>query len=224
MVVVSLLCTALLQVSTLSTVPGDTLSRDTVSSPAAVPGATSAPADSASVAWYRQPPASDARLVPDWSRALSADTVPRRRRAVEYSDEYYSRLQLHRWGSWLEFPVFGTEYWLGQKLMSRDETPAGWVKPTHVVVAGTLGGLFALNTITGVWNLYESRNDTDQRALVWTHSALMLASDAGFVITAMLAGDAEDSFQSRDRHRNAALVSMGIGGVGTLIMWLKRGF
>jgi hypothetical protein len=87
--------------------------------------------------------------VPDWSRTLTADTVPRRRRAVEYSDEYYSRLQLHRWGSWLEFPVFGAEYWLGQKLMSRDETPASWVKPTHAVVAGALGGLFALNTITG---------------------------------------------------------------------------
>jgi hypothetical protein len=223
MVVASLLVTALLQTSTLAPPPGDTVSRDTVSLPDSVPGATSAPADSANIAWYRRPPTGDARLVPDWSRALTADTVPRRRRAVEYSDEYYSRLQLHRWGSWLEFPVFGTEYWLGQKLMSRDEAPAGWVKPTHAVVAGALGGLFAINTITGVWNLYESRNDTDQRALVWTHSALMLASDAGFVITAMLAGDAEDSFRSRDRHRNAALVSMGIGGVGTIIMWLKRG-
>ena len=223
MIVASLLVTALLQISTLAPLPGDTAWRDTVSSPDTVSGATSAPADSASDVWYRRSPSGDARLVPDWSHALTADTIPRRRRAVEYSDEYYSRLQLHRWGSWLEFPVFGAEYWLGQKLMSRDEAPAGWVKPTHVVVAGTLGGLFALNTITGVWNLYESRHDTDQRALVWTHSALMLASDAGFLITAMLAGDAEDSFQSRDRHRNAALVSMGIGGAGTLLMWLKRG-
>lgn len=223
MVVVSLLVTALLQSSPLAPPSGDTISRDTVSAAGTGEGATSAPADSATTAWYRRSPSVDARLVPDWSRALTADTIPRRRRAVEYSDEYYSRLQLHRWGSWLEFPVFGTEYWLGQKLMSRDEAPADWVKPTHAVVAGALGGLFAINTITGVWNLYESRNDTDQRALVWTHSALMLASDAGFLITAMLAGDAEDSFRSRDRHRNAALVSMGIGGVGTIIMWLKRG-
>jgi hypothetical protein len=51
----------------------------------------------------------------------------------------------------------------------------------------------------------------------------MLAADAGFVVTASLAGGAHDSFRTADSHRNAALVSMGIGGVGTLIMWLKRG-
>jgi hypothetical protein len=165
----------------------------------------------------------DARLVPDWSRRLEVDTNPRRKKAVSYSDEYYSRLQLHRWGSWLEFPIFGAEYWLGQKLMSPDEIPADWVKTTHAIVAGGLGGLFALNTITGVWNLYESRNDTDQRALVWTHSALMLAADAGFVVTASLAGGAHDSFHTRDQHRQGALISMGIASAGTLIMWIKRG-
>jgi hypothetical protein len=215
MVVASLVITALLQVAPLASAPNDT-----------VPGATSAPADSTSTAapteTYRREPIVDARLVPDWSRALSVDTIPRRRRAVEYSDEYYSRLQLHRIGSWLELPVFGTEYWLGQKLIS-DAHPADWVKTTHAVVAGTLGGLFAINTVTGVWNLYESRHDTEDRALVWTHAALMLASDAGFLVTAMLAGDAEDSFHAQQRHKNAALVSMSIATTGTLIMWLKRG-
>jgi hypothetical protein len=97
------------------------------------------------------------------------------------------------------------------------------VKPTHAAVAGGLGGLFAINTLTGAWNLYDSRHDTDQRALVWTHSALMLASDAGFAITGLLAGDAHNSLRSRDRHRNAALTSMGLAGAGTLIMWFKRG-
>jgi hypothetical protein len=220
MVVALLVITALMQVAPAASAPGAT-----------VPGATSAPADSAlatapaAVApteLYRREPIVDARLVPDWSRALTMDTIPRRRRAVEYSDEYYSRLQLHRIGSWLELPVFGTEYWLGQKLIS-DARPGDWVKTTHAVVAGTLGGLFAINTVTGVWNLYESRQDTDERALVWTHSALMLASDAGFLLTAMLAGDAEDSFHAQQRHKNAALVSMSIATAGTLIMWLKRG-
>jgi hypothetical protein len=220
MVVASLIVTALLQVAPLSSA-SDTLSRDTVSTGGITAGATSTPPDSA--AWYRRAPVVDARLVPDWSAARSTDTIPRRRKAVEYSDEYYSRLQIHRWGSWLEFPVFGAEYWLGQKLMSPDEIPADWVKTSHAIVAGGLAGLFAINTVTGVWNLYDSRSDTDQRALVWTHSALMLAADAGFAITGSLAGGAHDSFRTRDRHKQVALVSMGIASAGTLIMWLKRG-
>jgi hypothetical protein len=98
--------------------------------------------------------------------------------------------------------VFGAEYWLGSKLLSRNEIPGSWVKPTHAGVALALGGLFSLNTLTGVWNLYDSRHDTDQRALVWSHSALMLASDAGFVATGLLADDAG--------HTTAAATGIGI--------------
>ncbi len=189
------------------------------------PAATTAPADSTTAALFRRfiP---DARQVPAWAHAQASDTLPRRRRrSVEYSDWYYRRLQIHRWGSWLELPVFGTEYWLGQKLMS-DQHLANWVKPAHATVAGTLGGLFAINTVTGAWNLYDSRNDTEDRALVWTHSALMLASDAGFMITAALAGG-DDEFggggNDRTRHRTAAITSMSLATAGTLLMWIKRG-
>ncbi len=189
------------------------------------PAATTAPADSTTAALFRRfiP---DARQVPAWAQAQASDTLPRRRRrSVEYSDWYYRRLQIHRWGSWLELPVFGTEYWLGQKLMS-DQHLANWVKPAHATVAGTLGGLFAINSVTGAWNLYDSRNDTEDRALVWTHSALMLASDAGFMITAAVAGG-DDEFGSggndRTRHRTAAITSMSLATAGTLLMWIKRG-
>ena len=187
--------------------------------------ATFEPADSTAAALRRRfiP---DARPVPAWAYASASDTLPRRRRrSVEYSDWYYRRLQLHRWGSWLELPVFGTEYWLGQKLIS-DQHVAGWVKPTHAAVAGALGGLFAVNTVTGAWNLYDSRNDTEDRALVWTHTALMLASDAGFMITAALAGDDEGGGgggDDRTRHRAAAIASMSLATAGTLLMWIKRG-
>lgn len=179
------------------------------------------PADSASTT-PRRDLSGDARAVPGWELA-AADTQPRRRHAIEYSDWYYRRLQIHRWGSWLELPVFGTEYWLGQKLIN-DVQLASWVKPTHGAVAGVLGGLFTINTITGVWNLYDSRNDTEDRKLVWTHSALMLASDAGFLITAALAGDAEEAGSSRTAHRNVAIASMGLATAGTVLMWIKRGF
>lgn len=179
-------------------------------------------ADSTAASIPREP-LLDARAVPAWAQPAVTDTQPRRRRhAVSYSDWYYRRLQVHRWGSWLELPVFGTEYWLGQKLIN-DVQLSSWVKPTHSVVAGALGGLFTINTITGVWNLYESRNDTEDRALVWTHSALMLASDAGFMVTGALAGGAKRAGSERNAHRDVAIASMSVATLGTLLMWFKRG-
>jgi hypothetical protein len=179
--------------------------------------------DSVAVAALRRTLLPDARVMPDWALPPAQDTQPRkRRRAVQYSDQYYTRLQIHRVGSWLELPVFGAEYWLGQKLIN-DASPASWVKPTHTTVALALGGLFTVNTVTGLANLWESRASTDDRALVWTHSALMLAADAGFIVTGAISGDANHSVSGRDRHRNAALTSIGIATVGTLLMWVKRG-
>jgi hypothetical protein len=183
--------------------------------------ATSAPTDSAA-SWYRRD-AIDIRLTIPSTGLSYADTLPRRRRSIEYSDWYYRRLQVHRWGSYVELPLFVGEYWLGDKLMSHSETPGSWVKPTHVSVAAALGGLFALNTVTGVWNLYDSRHDTDERALVWSHSALMLAADAGFAVTGLIAGDAGHTTSGADRHRTAALASIGLASAGTLLMWVKRG-
>lgn len=203
-------------------VPARPLQPDTVSTGAVASEATSAPTDS-TASWQRRA-AIDARLIPPLPSESSSDTLPRRRRtAIEYSDWYYRRLQVHRWGSYVELPVFAAEYWLGNKLISRDEIPASWVKPTHAGVAAALGGLFAVNTVTGVWNLYDSRKDTDQRALVWSHSALMLASDAGFMVTGLIAGDAHRTTSGANRHRNAALASMGVATAGTVLMWVKRG-
>ena len=183
--------------------------------------ATSAPTDS-TAPWYRRD-AIDPRLAISWPSLSNVDTVPRRRRAIEYSDWYYRRLRLHRWGSYVELPLFAAEYWLGNKLMSHTETPGSWVKPTHVSVATALGGLFAVNTITGVWNLYDSRHDTDERTLVWSHSALMLAADAGFAVTGLIAGDADRTGSGANNHRTAALTSIGLATAGTLLMWVKRG-
>jgi hypothetical protein len=206
----------LLQASTPSAGAADTISaaRDTAVSSIAA-GSTATPA--------HRNPLLDARAVPAWAYPAASDTQPRRRRhAVQYSDWYYRRLQVHRWGSWLELPVFGTEYWLGQKLIN-DVQLASWVKPAHGAVAGVLGGLFTINTVTGVWNLYDSRNDTDDRALIWTHSVLMLASDAGFAITGALGGNAKHSGSDRTLHRNVAIASMSLATAGTLLMWVKRG-
>ena len=51
-------------------------------------------------------------------------------------------------------------------------------------------------------------------------SALMLAADAGFAYTGITASNASESPDNRARHKNAALVSMGLSTVGTVMMWL----
>src|SRR4029079_3074418 len=134
--------------------------------------ATSAPTDSSArrVRSFVGEPTMDPRLLPGVVTLGDRDTIPRRRpRAIQYSDWYYRRLQIHRWGSWIELPLFAGEYWLGNKLILRTRACASGLKPTRETVAYSLGALFTINTVTGLWNLWESRNSTDDRALVWTH-------------------------------------------------------
>jgi len=222
-----MICGTLVVAALLSTSAQPSLP-DTIQRPEPIEiEATSAPTDSSAHVdqGYRVSFTMDPRLLPNVISLTASDTQPRRRpRAVQYSDWYYRRLQIHRWGSWLELPVFAGEYWLGNKLLSPSEAPASWVKPSHAAVATVLGGLFTINTVTGAWNLYDSRHDTEDRALVWTHTALMLAADAGFALTGLLADDAGHSNSGGDRHRNVALGSIGLATAGTVLMWVKRGF
>jgi hypothetical protein len=147
----------------------------------------------------------------------------RRPRAIAYSEWYGRRLTLHRVGSYAMLPLFAGEYWLGNKL-TNDLELASWVRPAHVTVASTLGVLFAVNTVTGVWNLWDARHDPNDRTRRTIHAALMLAADAGMVWTASLAGDEEGGTvaESSRQHRNAALVSIGVGTLGTVMMWLWK--
>ncbi|HEX2779425.1 MAG TPA: hypothetical protein VHM30_07990 [Gemmatimonadaceae bacterium] len=152
---------------------------------------------------------------------IPADTG--RPKAVEYSDAYYTRLTIHRWGSYAMLPLFAGEYALGQRLLSSGTHPS-WVRPAHGTVAGALGVLFAVNTITGGWNLWDARNDTEGRGKRIAHTVLMLAADAGFAVTGALAPDDDEGEGGRsdDRattHRNVALGSMALATAGTLIMW-----
>lgn len=151
-----------------------------------------------------------------------SDTTPvrRRPRAIEYSDWYARRLMVHRIGSYVELPLFASEWYLGNKLLNGDGTDTQ--KNLHGVVAGGLGVLFGVNTLTGLWNLYDSRNDPSDRKKKIIHSALMLAADAGFAATGLAAGDADEDSGRRSLHKNLALSSMGVSTVGTLIMWFWK--
>lgn len=149
------------------------------------------------------------------------DTVKRRPRAIEYSDAYFTRLQIHRIGSYTMLPLFAVEYALGQNLMN-GKPQQDWVKGSHAAVALGVGALFTVNTVTGVWNLWDARSDPAGRSRRWLHSALMIASDAGFAWTGQLAGDAKHSVNAQQKHRNVALGSMAISTVGAGMMWIWK--
>ena len=171
---------------------------------------------------------------------ISSDSVKPRPRvhAVEYSDAYAVRLRIHQIGSYVMLPLMGTEYWLGEKLING--TASHGERSTHVAVATGIGTIFAVNTITGVWNLYDSRKDPSGRTRRIVHSALMLAADAGFVLAAASAGDeggeggpgGDDQINAQvafaeggddaNTHKTIALTSFGISAIGTVMMWLWK--
>jgi hypothetical protein len=155
---------------------------------------------------------------------MVADSVRSRPRArphaIEYSNAYATRLTIHKYGSYIELPLFAAEWKLGQDLM--DGTAGSGEKTAHQIVAGGIGALFAVNTVTGVWNLAESWKDPSGRSRRLLHIALMIASDAGFAWAGLIAGDARNNGDVRNRHRTIALTSIGLSTAGTVMMWLWK--
>jgi hypothetical protein len=164
------------------------------------------------------------RIVLDTSVARAptdTPTTPRRPRAIEYSDWYNRRLTVHRLGSYTMLPLFGAEWALGQNLL-QDQAPPSWMKPTHFGVASAIGALFTVNTLTGAWNLWDSRHDPADRTRRYLHAAAMLGSDAGFLWTGIAGGSAGHSTANARTHRTIAASSIGLATAGTAMMWLWR--
>jgi hypothetical protein len=155
---------------------------------------------------------------------LAGDTVTRKRarpRAIEYSDAYYTRLTIHHWASYAELPLFAAEYVLGQRLLTEERTgfPSQGLKTAHTTVALGLGALFTINTVTGGWNLWESRKNPADRTLRFLHSAAMLGADAGFAWSGASGGGAKHTLSGANQHRTIAISSMALATAGTAMMW-----
>lgn len=157
----------------------------------------------------------------------TVDSVrPRPRpRAIEYSDAYYTRLRIHQIASYTELPLFAAEWIVGQRLINEQRTgfPSHSLKTAHQAIALGLAGLFTVNTVTGAWNLYESRKDPAGRTLRVIHSVAMLASDAGFAWAGATGGGARESehgVSDVNHHRNIAIGSIALATAGTALMWL----
>ncbi len=172
-----------------------------------------------------------------WSRvdlvapAWRADTTlverpdtTRRRRSFEYSDGYGNRLEIHKIGSYVMLPLFLSEYLVGQKLLNEEAvgTASHGLRGIHSALALGIGGVFGVNTITGVWNWWEGRKDPSDRTRRTLHSLIMLVSDVGFVWTAASAHSARRTTTGAENHRRIAIASISVSAVGTVMMWLWK--
>lgn len=142
----------------------------------------------------------------------AADTV------FEYSAAYYRRLDIHRVGSYAMLPLFAFQYVAGSQLYDKSIDAPGWARTGHRVAATGVAALFGVNTVTGLMNLYEGRNDPQGRGRKVFHAVMMLAADAGFAATGILADRAEGSSDDRDLHRTVAIGSVGVATIGYLAM------
>ena len=156
------------------------------------------------------------------ANGVPTDTVRRRAKVVEVSDAYELRLRIHRYASYTMIPLFAVQSVAGNQLFQADRSGAvrpGWASSLHSAGAAAIGTVFTLNTVTGLWNLWESRDNEVGRTKRLLHSGLLLASDAGFTWSGIkLASDARNDSNARNEHKNVSYYSMGAALAGYGIM------
>jgi len=149
------------------------------------------------------------------------DTPRVRRRAVQVSDWYSRRLTVHRYVAYATVPVFALQWAAGNQLYDKSSAAPTWAKTMHRVGATSLAGMFAVNTVTGAWNWWDSRGAASGRVLRTVHALTMLAADGAFTYAgAKLSNDAETSADKRRQHRTVALSAMGLTVASGLAMKL----
>jgi hypothetical protein len=141
-----------------------------------------------------------------------------------YTSAYELRKDIHKYASYATLPLFAAEYALGESLPS-EPGHSGSAKGLHAAVGTGLVTLFFVNTVTGGWNLWQSRHEKDHRTPRMIHGFLMIAANAGFVATAATApSDHNRATFDHDRtvHRNIAIASIGVGTAGYLLALFGR--
>ena len=151
--------------------------------------------------------------------APQTGTTARPTVAGEYSDAYEVRRKIHVYASLATLPLFATQVVVGQKLY--DGGSSG-MRDAHTALGVGIGSLFGVNTVTGVWNMWEARNDPNGRRRRLIHGLTMLGADAGFVATGMLAPDDDEGGNRRSLHRNVALTSIAVATVSYLYILFTR--
>ena len=151
---------------------------------------------------------------------LASQTPAARPVAIEYSDAYYTRAKVHKYASFATLPLFATELALGQTIYNDPDANASTAKGAHIAVGTAITGLFAINTVTGVWNMWESRNEPSHHKLKLIHGILMLGADAGFVATFGSGPNGRRTTidTQKQTHRTLAITSIGLATASYLMM------
>lgn len=160
------------------------------------------------------------------ARLAAEEAQEQRPVAIEYSDAHETRAKIHKYASWAVLPLMGTEWALGQKLYDDSNSGDSGSRGVHGAVGAGLIGLFAVQSVTGVWNLLEESGAPGQKKR-WVHGLLMLGAEGGFIAAAAMApGHGRNDLinaDARATHRTVALVSIGVGTAGYLLMLLTGG-
>ena len=152
------------------------------------------------------------------------DPQPLHAGAVEHSSAYETRAKIHKYASFATLPLFAAELALGQSLYNNSAN-VNTRRTAHGIVGASIMGLFAVNTVTGAWNLFgEGRRDHEGRTLRLVHGLLMMASDVGMLATSRSGPNSQSPRQAltfetnKVTHRNLAIASISVGTVGYLVM------
>jgi hypothetical protein len=165
----------------------------------------------------------------DWTAlredSASRDTARTRQRAtaIEYSGFYQTRLKIHRTLSYAMIPLFIGSYVSGNAILKNRNDPPKWATTMHKPFAIATGSVFAVNTVTGLWNLWDSRKHPEGQTKRTIHSLLFIAATAGFTYTGTsLARDAVNREDRNRFHRQVAVASMGVSVVSWgMMVFLK---
>jgi hypothetical protein len=147
------------------------------------------------------------------------DTPRKRPKVIEVSEWYSRRLAIHKAISYATIPVFALQYAAGDQLYKKSNGAPTWAKTMHRVGATTLAGMFGVNTVTGVWNWWDSRSAPQGRVLRTIHAVSMLTADAAFTYAGVkLSDEAEIDGRKRRLHRTIALDAMGLTIASSVMM------
>ncbi len=160
---------------------------------------------------------------------LAGDPPPQQ--SINLTDAYYARLDVHRWVSYATLPLFAVQAIAGQKLLEQGSDAPLWAENVHKPAAYLLAGIFTINTVTGLLNYGESKKLKQGRKRRLVHTALMLASDVGFIYSGIHApstSDIDERIAAGKRggwtpHKVSAWASMGVATVGYLMMYIVKG-
>jgi hypothetical protein len=142
--------------------------------------------------------------------------------AIQYSDGHYTRAKIHKYASFATLPLLATEFVLGQQLYNDPQSLTSSKRGVHAAVGAGLIGLFAVNSVTGVWNLVDSRQAPGHTKRM-VHGIMMLVAEGGLIASAASApghgrNDLVNFDANKATHRNIAVFSIGVGTAGYLFM------